>query len=153
MYPGVDKDLLCCGAILHDIGKLKEYHYTAAIDKTDDGFFIGHIVIGDRWIREQIQHLRDNGTDFPKDLEQHLCHLILSHHGHYEWGSPRLPKTLEACILHQADLMDSQVKNFIQQLEDAKKLTEDDHWAFVYDPDLGRKREIFLRKTDKKMVK
>ena len=116
MYPGMNWDLLLSGAILHDIGKLKEYRYVAAIDKTEAGNFIGHIVIGDRWIHEKIQVLRSRGIEFPEDLEQHLTHLILSHHGKYEWGSPRLPKTIEACVLHQADLMDSQVKKYIQNI-------------------------------------
>ncbi|HIG99779.1 MAG TPA: HD domain-containing protein, partial [Thermoplasmata archaeon] len=123
MYPSVNKDLLLCGALLHDIGKLKEYSYGAAIDVSDEGNFIGHIVIGEQWIREKIQELRSSGDEFPKVLEHQLIHIILSHHGKYEWGSPKLPKLLQACIVHQADLMDSQVKNYIQMIEDAKKLT------------------------------
>ncbi len=143
MYPTVNKDLLLAGAILHDIGKLKEYTYAAAIDVSDEGNFIGHIVIGEQWIREKIQVLRTKGEEFPKELEHQLIHLILSHHGKYEWGSPKLPKLLEACILHQADLMDSQVKNYLQMIQDAKKLTDED-WTFVYDSDAGKKRAIFL---------
>ena len=147
MYPGINKDLLVCGAILHDLGKIKEYKYQAAIDKTDEGNLIGHIVIGNYWIIEKIKELRENGKDFSKDLENHLCHMILSHHGKYEWGSPRMPKTIEAAILHQADLMDSQVKNFIQYLEEAKKQT-DDKWANIYDFDIGRKRPIYLGESE-----
>ncbi len=143
MYPGINKDLLISGAILHDVGKLKEYKTTAAIDKTGEGKFIGHIVIGDRWIREKIAELKKKGKDFNQDLENHLCHLILSHHGKYEWGSPRMPKTVEACVLHQADLMDSQVKNYIQNMEAGRKNT-DEEWAFLWDPDLGRKRVVYL---------
>jgi len=143
MYPTVNKDLLLSGAILHDIGKLKEYTYAASIDVSDEGNFIGHIVIGEQWIREKIQDLRTQGEEFPKELEHQLIHLILSHHGKYEWGSPKLPKLLEACILHQADLMDSQVKNYLQMIQDAKKLTDED-WTFVYDSDVGKKRAIFL---------
>lgn len=143
MYPGINKDLLITGAILHDVGKLKEYKTTAAIDKTGEGNFIGHIVIGDRWIREKIAELKKKGKDFNQDLENHLCHLILSHHGKYEWGSPRMPKTVEACVLHQADLMDSQVKNYIQNMEEGKKNT-DEEWAFLWDSDLGRKRVVYL---------
>ncbi|HWR63331.1 MAG TPA: HD domain-containing protein [Candidatus Thermoplasmatota archaeon] len=143
MYPTINNDLVLCGALLHDIGKLKEYTYAAAIDVSDEGNFIGHIVIGEQWIREKIQELRTNGEEFPKELEQQLIHLILSHHGRYEWGSPKIPKLLEACILHQADLMDSQVKNYLQMIADAKKLT-DEEWTFVYDSDVGKKRAIFL---------
>lgn len=143
MYPGINRDLLITGAILHDVGKLKEYKTTAAINKTGEGNFIGHIVIGDRLIREKIVELKKKGKSFDQDLENHLCHLILSHHGKYEWGSPRMPKTVEACVLHQADLMDSQVKNYIQNVEEGKKMTDED-WAFVWDPDLGRKRVMYL---------
>ncbi|HER45196.1 MAG TPA: HD domain-containing protein, partial [Thermoplasmatales archaeon] len=143
MYPRVNKDLLLCGALLHDIGKLKEYIYTAAIDISDEGNFIGHIVIGGQWIREKIKQLQRDGNEFPKELEHQLIHLILSHHGKYEWGSPKLPKLVEACILHQADLMDSQVKNYMQLLQDAKRQTDED-WTFVYDADAGKKRSIFL---------
>jgi 3'-5' exoribonuclease len=143
MYPGINKDLVITGAILHDVGKLQEYKFTAAIDKTDEGNFIGHIVIGDRWIREQVVKIREKGKDFPKELVMHLSHLILSHHGKYEWGSPRLPKTIEACVLHQADLMDSQVKNYMQYIETGKQASDDD-WAFVYDADIGRRRLIYL---------
>jgi len=143
MYPGIDRDLVVVGGILHDIGKLKEYKTTAAIDKTDEGNFIGHIVVGDRWIREKIAELREKGKEFDQDLENRLCHLILSHHGKYEWGSPRMPKIIEACVLHEADMMDSQVKNYIQNVEEGRKNTDED-WAFIWDPDLGRKRIMYL---------
>lgn len=144
MYQDINKDMVVCGALLHDIGKLKEYIYSASIDKTDEGNFIGHIVIGDRWIKEKIAELRDSGKDFSKDIEAQLRHLILSHHGKYEFGSPRMPKTIEACVLHYADLMDSHVKNFIQKIEDAKKTT-DEKWVFLFDSDEGRKRTYYLK--------
>jgi 3'-5' exoribonuclease len=143
MYPGINRDLVITGAILHDIGKIKEYVATAAIDKTPDGNFIGHIVMGDRWIREKIAVLKEKGKDFDIDLENKLCHIILSHHGRYEFGSPRMPNTIEACVVHQADMMDSQVKNFIQHIEDGRKNSEDD-WGFIWDSDLGMKRAMYL---------
>ena len=143
MYEGINKDLVVTGAIFHDIGKLKEYETKAAIEKTDEGNFIGHIVMGDRWIREKIAELRDKGKDFDKDLEDKLCHIILSHHGKYEFGSPRMPKTIEAAVIHAADMMDSQVKNFIQNIEEGRKTSEDD-WAFVWDADVGMKRPMYL---------
>ena len=143
MYPSINKDLLIAGAILHDVGKLKEYSYKGAIDKTEQGNFIGHIVLGEHWIREKVQHLRESGKQFSPELETHLCHMILSHHGKYEWGSPRMPKIVEAVILHLADLMDSQVKNHLQMVQDAKKQMDED-WAFIYDSDFGKKRVIYL---------
>ena len=144
MYDNVDNDLVTAGAILHDIGKLKEYKTGAAIEKTDVGNFIGHIVIGDRWIREKIAQFKKKGKEFDQVLEDKLCHIILSHHGKYEYGSPRMPKTIEAAVIHAADLMDSQVKNFIQNIQEGRKISDDD-WAFLWDSDLGMKRPMYLK--------
>jgi len=143
MYTGIDKDLVTTGAILHDIGKIREYSVSAAIDKTDIGNFIGHIVMGDRWLREKINELRKKDVDFSVELENKLCHILLSHHGKYEYGSPRLPKTIEAMVVHAADLMDSQVKNFVQHIEESRKTSEDD-WVFIWDSDAGMKRPMYL---------
>jgi len=145
MYPAIDKDLVITGAILHDIGKIKEYQSTAAIEKTDEGNFIGHIVMGDRWIREKINEIRKKGNNFDVELENKICHIILSHHGKYEFGSPRMPKTIEAMVVHQADMMDSQVKNFIQNIEEGRKISEDD-WAFIWDSNVGMRRPMYLSK-------
>jgi 3'-5' exoribonuclease len=143
MYNLINMDLIITGAILHDVGKLKEYETKAAIEKTAEGNFIGHIVIGDRWLREKIAELREKGKDFNQDLEDKLCHIILSHHGKYEYGSPRMPKTVEATIIHAADMMDSQVKNFIQNIEEGRKISND-NWAYIWDSDLGMKRPMYL---------
>jgi 3'-5' exoribonuclease len=143
MYNGINKDMVIVGAILHDIGKLKEYEAKAAIEKTDEGNFIGHIVLGDRWIREKISELRGKGKEFSNELEDRLCHIILSHHGKYEFGSPRMPKTIEAAVVHASDLMDSQVKNFIQNIEEGRKISEDD-WTYIWDSDIGQKRPMYL---------
>lgn len=145
MYPAINKDLVITGAILHDIGKIKEYNATAAIEKTDEGNFIGHIVMGDRWVREKINEIRKKGEDFDVELENKICHIILSHHGKYEFGSPRMPKTIEAMVVHQADMMDSQVKNFIQNIQEGRKISDDD-WAFIWDSDVGMKRSMYLGK-------
>ena len=144
MYENCNKDLVITGAILHDIGKLKEYATTASVDKTDDGNFIGHIVMGDRWICEKIKELKDKGKEFDKELETRISHIILSHHGKYEYGSPRMPKTIEAMIVHSADLMDSQVKNFIQNILEGRKQSDDD-WGFLYDSDFGQRRPYYLK--------
>ena len=143
MYENINKDLVITGGILHDIGKIKEYRVGAAVDKTDEGNFIGHIVMGDRWIREKIGELREKGKDFDQGLEDKLCHIMLSHHGKYEFGSPRMPKTIEAITVHAADMMDSHVKNFIQTIEEGRK-TSEDVWAFIWDSDVGRKRPMYL---------
>jgi 3'-5' exoribonuclease len=142
-YPGLNKDLILTGALLHDVGKLREYQTTTSIEKTDEGNFIGHIVIGERWIREKIAKIREDNGTFDERLELYLSHMILSHHGKYEYGSPRMPKIAEAAVLAQADLMDSQVKNYLQSQEDQKKNNNED-WAFVWDPDVGRKKAMYL---------
>jgi len=147
MYEGINNDLMIAGAILHDIGKLYEYQTTAAIDKTDQGNFIGHIVIGDRIIREKILELKKKGKDFDTDLEDKLCHIILSHHGKYEFGSPRMPKTIEAAVIHAADMMDSQVKNFIQVIKEGRKNSDDD-WGFIWDSGMGMKRPMYLAEKE-----
>jgi 3'-5' exoribonuclease len=143
MYPQVNKDLAVTGAILHDLGKLKEYKTTTSIEKTGIGNFIGHIVIGDRWIRKKVAEIRETGKKFDEDLEMYLCHMILSHHGRMEYGSPSIPKIAEAVVLSQADLMDSQVKNFLQVQENHKKQS-DDEWAFIWDAEAGRKKAMYL---------
>lgn len=143
MYPAVNKEMLVAGALLHDVGKLQEYSYGASIEKTEDGNFIGHIILGIEWVRARIQEVREQGTEFPSMLERHLLHLIASHHGRLEWGSPIVPNLAEACALHNADLMDSQVKNYLQLVEDARKSTDED-WVFIFDADIGRKRPVFL---------
>jgi len=144
MYPGLNKDLLITGAILHDVGKIYEYKTTTAIEKTDIGNFIGHIVIGDRWIREIIAKIRKKGHAFSPELETYICHMILSHHGRFEYGSPSVPKIAEALVLFQADFMDSQVKNYLQSMDNQRK-NSDDEWVFVWDGDLGMKKPIFMR--------
>ena len=143
MYPAVNRDLLVAGSLLHDVGKLQEYSYRASIEKTEDGNFIGHIILGVQWVQTRIQELRESGTEFPVTLERHLLHLIASHHGRLEWGSPIVPNLVEACVLHSADLMDSQVKNYLQIVEEARKSTDED-WAFIFDADIGKKRPVFL---------
>jgi len=143
MYPKINRDLVVTGAILHDVGKILEYKTSASIDRTDEGYFIGHIVLGEKWIRDKIKSIRDKGEKFDPELETHICHIILSHHGRYEYGSPRLPKTIEASVVHAADLMDSSVKNYIQNIEDGRKASEEE-WGYIWDSEAGRKRPFYL---------
>lgn len=142
-YGGLDRDLLITGAILHDIGKIKSYTTTTSIGRSDIGNFIGHIVVGDRWIREKISSLRKKEKEFDDTLELKLCHMILSHHGRLEYGSPKLPAFPEAAALYQADLMDSQVKNFLQKIEE-RKIDSDENWSFIYDSDIKGKKPVYI---------
>jgi 3'-5' exoribonuclease len=107
-YEGIDKDLLITGGILHDIGKIYEFSYEKVIEYSDPGRLIGHIVMGLEMIDERIAAI----PDFPKQKAMELRHLILSHHGSLEFGSPKRPKTLEALIVHHMDDMDAKVNAF-----------------------------------------
>ncbi|MEN6547939.1 MAG: HD domain-containing protein [Armatimonadia bacterium] len=114
IHPQLDRDLLITGALLHDAGKLEEYSTGVAIDYTDIGRLVGHIVITDRWVRERIMQI----PDFPQELDNKLNHLLLSHHGQKEYGAPVLPMTAEATALHYADNLDAHVQCFIQAIEE-----------------------------------
>jgi 3'-5' exoribonuclease len=107
-YGGIDKDLLITGGILHDIGKIYELSYDRVVEYSDSGRLIGHITIGLEMIDERIAAI----PDFPKQKAMELRHLILSHHGALEYGSPKRPKTLEALIVHHMDDMDAKVNAF-----------------------------------------
>lgn len=110
-YPYVNKDLLVCGALLHDLGKVYEYTLEEGFDRSEDGRLVGHIVRAALIIETAALEL-----DVPPDALQQLVHLIVSHHGTQEWGSPVVPKTLEAVLLHQIDLLDSRVGGFMDHV-------------------------------------
>ncbi len=109
-YPQADRDLLIAGALLHDIGKVKELSYERGnFDYTDEGRLVGHLVMTAQKIREHASRI----PHFPPLLEQHITHLVLAHHGQLEYGSPKLPATLEALLVHLIDLMDSRVASWL----------------------------------------
>jgi 3'-5' exoribonuclease len=113
LYPQIDSDLLITGILLHDIGKVREYSWELDIDYTNEGRLIGHIVMADEMISEAIGQM----ADFPEDLTLSLRHLVLSHHGRYEWGSPRRPMTIEAIALHHLENLSAQVNRFALLIE------------------------------------
>ncbi len=108
-------DLLAAGVLLHDSGKIDELSQDGGFDYTDEGRLIGHITLGLQALDRKIAGL----DGFPDDLAMHLRHLVLSHHGEYEFGSPRRPKTLEALILHFVDNLDSRVDIFAGAIRNA----------------------------------
>ena len=105
-YSGVDRDLLLAGAILHDIGKIREFNYKYSIDYSDEGRLLSHIVIGIMMLDEKLEEVED----FPQDQAVLLRHMIISHHGTREFGSPEPPKTIEAVLLNYIDEIDAKVK-------------------------------------------
>ena len=104
-YSGVDRDLLIAGAILHDVGKVREFDFTTAIDYSDEGRLLSHIVIGLEMVEKRLQTL----ADVPRDQANLLKHLIVSHHGAPEFGAIEPPKTIEAVLLHYIDEIDSKI--------------------------------------------
>ncbi|MBU0986421.1 MAG: HD domain-containing protein, partial [Proteobacteria bacterium] len=105
-YSGIDRDLLIAGTILHDIGKTRELEYEFKIDYSDQGRLLSHIVIGLEMIEAKLAKV----NDFPEERKLLLKHMVVSHHGTQEFGSPEPPKTIEAVLLNYIDEMDSKVK-------------------------------------------
>jgi 3'-5' exoribonuclease len=145
-YPEIDRDLVVFGAAIHDLGKLQEYEVATTIRVTSIGKLQGHLVIGARWIGELIAAIRANGEEFPQNLEDHLVHMILSHHGKGEWGSPKPPATPEAMLLHLGDYADSQTKGFLQFVEENRSAPGG--WARRWDRDIGENRNVRIRWDD-----
>ena len=112
-YENVNRDLLVATAMLHDIGKVYELSAFPENDYTDDGQLIGHIVIGAQLASDAAATI----PGFPPELRSLIAHSILAHHGEYEFGSPKRPKTIEAFILHLADNMDAKVKMFSEYVK------------------------------------
>lgn len=104
-YPQSNRDLLIAGALLHDVGKVAELCYDRSFNYTDEGKLLGHIMIGVEMIEAQIRKI----DGFPSMTGTLIKHLLLSHHGQYEFGSPKRPKTLEAVILNFIDDLDSKI--------------------------------------------
>ncbi len=106
LYPTLDAEIVVFGAAFHDFGKIFELCYPTPFGYTDEGRLVGHITIGAILLDRKIQNI----PEFPEALGWHLKHLILSHHGKLEYGSPKVPVTLEAEMVHLLDLMDSRME-------------------------------------------
>lgn len=112
-YERLNRDLLLSAAICHDIGKIKELSVFPQNDYTDEGQFLGHIVIGTEMVGEKIRNI----SGFPAILANELKHCILSHHGEYEFGSPKKPAIMEAVALNFADNTDAKLQIFTEMME------------------------------------
>lgn len=131
-YPQLDGELLMVGAFLHDLGKIEELSGGGEVTYTDRGQMVGHIVIGIQMLGEKIATL----DAFPDQLRLHLEHLIVSHHGQLEFGSPKIPLTLEAVALHHIDNLDAKISAFTSIIE--TDVAADGNWT-NYNPSIGRK--------------
>lgn len=143
-YPYVNNNLLIAGTLLHDAGKTEEYSISGSFSFSDDGRLVGHIVRAVVIIEKAAAEL-----DFPEDDLRQLIHLIVSHHGQLEWGSPIKPKTLEAILLHQIDLLDSRVQGFFDHLNnDAGDETWTSKSSFMHGSELQRPPNFVKKPID-----
>ena len=139
-YDFIDVELVQTGVVLHDLGKIHELHYERTFQYSDEGQLLGHIPIVLRLIDRKCAEL----ADFPAKLKTLVEHLILSHHGKYEFGSPKLPSFPEALLLHYLDDMDSKLESMRASI--AAYREEESGWT-PYNPSLERSllnRERFL---------
>ncbi len=107
-YPQLDRDLLVAGAFFHDLGKIRELSYERNVEYTDEGRLVGHLVMAAQWIHDKARRV-----GVPRELEQHVVHIVLSHHGKLEYGSPKTPTTLEALVTHFIDDLDSRINSWV----------------------------------------
>ena len=136
-YPSLDADLLLFGAFLHDTGKIDELTYERDLAYSDEGQLLGHLVQAITLLDGKAKQAESlSGEEFPAELLMHLKHMIVSHHGEYEFGSPKLPMTLEAIALHYLDNLDAKMHSIGQLIrEDANT---DSRWT-PFQPSLNRK--------------
>lgn len=136
-YPRVNGELVLMGAFLHDSGKVQELSHEGEIHYTDAGQLVGHIVLGFEQLQRLIQVVEaERETAFPGELRLHLQHLVLSHHGQLDYGSPKVPMSLEALLLHHLDNTDAKMAAY-SSLIDAD-VSGDANWT-NYIPSIGRK--------------
>lgn len=113
-YEGIDLDLLRTGAVLHDFGKIDELSYERGTNYTNDGQMIGHLAMETIFVSDQIKQI----PDFPEELRRHVLHMLLSHHGKLEYGSPKLPSTPEALMLAYLDDLDSKIEAMLRLISE-----------------------------------
>lgn len=136
-YSQIDRTLLLAGAFFHDLGKIEELSTEGQLGYTVEGQLVGHVIQGIRLIEQRVAQAEQLlGEPFPQETLLRIKHMVVSHHGHYEFGSPKLPMTVEALALYCLDYLDAQVFFFQQHL--AEDRTPDPNWT-GYFAQIGRK--------------
>jgi len=136
-YPRIDADKLLVGAFLHDAAKVDELSYERDIAYTDEGQMLGHMIMGVSMVDAKVADcIRKDGMPMPERLITEIKHMIVSHHGEYEYGSSKLPMTLEAVALHHLDNLDAKLASFTQLMVECPNI--DSPWT-QYFTQIGRK--------------
>ena len=136
-YPQLDGDKLLVGAFLHDAAKVDELSYDRDIAYTDAGQMLGHMIMAVSMVDDKVREcVRKDGMPMPEKLVTEIKHMIVSHHGEYEYGSSKLPMTLEAVALHHLDNLDAKLASFTQLMKDCPNV--DSAWT-QYFTQIGRK--------------
>jgi 3'-5' exoribonuclease len=145
-YPGLNRDLVLAGILLHDIAKTWELSYDCAFGYTDGGQLVGHIVKSAMWVEEKAKAAEQTlGEQIPRPLIDVLQHIILSHHGEYEFGSPRLPATPEAIAVHTIENFDAKMMMSLGATRQEDRAGAEGNWteymkafnARLYRPDVA----------------
>ncbi|GAG00316.1 unnamed protein product, partial [marine sediment metagenome] len=127
-YPRVSLDLVLAGTFLHDIGKTAELTYDTSFGYTDSGQLVGHITLAAVWIQEKAKQAEaETGQPIPKELLAMLQHVVLSHHGSHEFGSPKLPAFPEAIAVHYLDNIDAKLHLYLREID--ADPDEQSHWT------------------------
>jgi len=113
-YRGLNRDLVVAGVFLHDVGKTAELSYQRSFGYTDAGNLLGHIALESEWISRAVGKI----PGFPEELRMQILHIVLSHHGRLEFGSPVLPKTPEALLVHYLDDLDGKLEVMFRAVQD-----------------------------------
>ena len=140
LYPKVQSDLVLAGIFLHDIGKTEELSYDMAFSYTDSGQLIGHVVKSLLMINQKADALRAKGTQVEQTVLDALGHIILSHHGQYDFGSPKLPATPEAFMVYYIDDLDAKISQVTAAIENEPGDSNWTAWKNALQTRLYRKR-------------
>lgn len=140
LYPNVQADLVLAGVFLHDIGKTEELSYDMAFSYTDSGQLLGHIVKSLLMVNQKAEALRAKGTQIEQAVLDTLGHIILSHHGEYEFGSPKLPATAEAFMVYYIDDLDAKINQVTSAIDNEPGDSAWTAWKSALQTRLYRKR-------------
>jgi 3'-5' exoribonuclease len=127
-YPRLSLDLVLAGVFLHDLGKTAELEYATNFVYSDEGQLVGHMVMASIWVDQKAADVAaQTGTPFPADIKAVIQHIILAHHGSYDFGSPRLPALPEAIAVHHLDNIDAKIYMFLREIDGDRD--PDAHWT------------------------